>query len=176
MAGNNLYGSVFTNFFADIDQNPKPNQPLILDTVTLQKIYLQTIPQELMISPESSFATVNAPGANIPRYHFTGGEDIIQFVITWYAMRESKSDVLARCKFVESLARADGSRAGVRPVKFIFGRMFIDSTFIVSAAPYRLSLFDRSKDMYPTLAIQEITLKRVSNTNPTRNDILSLKY
>ncbi len=165
------------NFFADSGQEAaKPNQPMIVDLITLEKIYFQTIPQELDVQPNANFIDVPSAGRNVPNYHFTGGEDIIQFGISWYSGTGDYLGVIKRCKFLEALTRNDGNRRGIHPVKFIFGRLFIDSTFIVTAAPYRLGLFHRELDMAPSLAYQSITLKRISPTNPTRNQILNPYY
>lgn len=49
-----------------------------------QYITLQNRPPEIDFRGETTWATIKSMGRNVPMYHFTGAEDIIQFNVSWY--------------------------------------------------------------------------------------------
>lgn len=152
----------------------KPYQPCIVDLATLDKLYLQTIPREIRVNPDSNWVAIASMGRNNPLYHFTGSEDTIEFEISWYSDYYNRKDVLTKCKWLEALSKADGYNKPPSAIKFIYGDLFKNSKFIVAKAPYTLSLFNREFQMMPLLAVQQITLKRITTTNLTRNEITKL--
>lgn len=144
----------------------KENQPYILDLVTLQRLFIQGLPIDgVRIKPESSWATISSPGRNIPLYQYTGGEDIISFTISWYATKENKQDVLAKCKWLHALSRNNNYDEPPHHIKFCFGEMFRESKYIVYSAEYKIFNFDRPSGMYPCYATQDIELRKISETN-----------
>lgn len=152
----------------------KENQPCIVDLVTLEKLYLQTVPLELNYNPETAWTVIMAAGRNNPLYQYSGAEDTLSFTITWYADTEAKEDVLRKVKWIEALGKNNGYDEKPHRIKFIFGKMFADAEWILFAMPVKYSLFDRPKGMMPCHAIHEITLKRITRTNMKRNDIIKL--
>lgn len=152
----------------------KLNQPYLLDMVNCEKLFLQTIPLELNYAPETSWAVIASPGRNTPLYQYTGAEDTLSFTINWYAEELNKEDVIRKAKWVEALGKNNGYDEKPHHIKFIFGKLFQDAEWIVSAMPVKFSLFDRSEGMLPCLATQEITLKRINSNNRLRNAILKI--
>ncbi|HEU4607086.1 MAG TPA: hypothetical protein VFS31_03185, partial [Chitinophagaceae bacterium] len=47
-------------------KDQRPSQPFILDLVTLEKLFFQSIPSSINIEPDSSFVAVESPGRNNP--------------------------------------------------------------------------------------------------------------
>jgi hypothetical protein len=158
----------------DINDFQKPNQPYLVDLITLEKLFLQTIPVEIEVNAETNWVALAAPGRNNPNYQFSGSEDSLEFDITWYANTEGKDDVLKKCKWLQSLAKNDGYDNPPHPIKFVFGDLFKSAKWIVFHAPYKLGMFDRSKGMLPGLATQHVVLKRVTETNMSRTEFLKL--
>lgn len=154
--------------------NSKPGQPYFIDLVNLERLFLQTIPQELNYGPEATFVAIASAGRNNPLYHWVGGEDKLEFTISWYGDQEDRRDVIAKCKWLEALTRNNGYEEKPHNVQFIFGDLFRDAKWIVTNASYKLSNYNRQFGMLPQLAFQEICLKRVSELNRTRQDILSI--
>lgn len=153
-------------------QPNKANQPYILDLTTGQRLFFQTIPLDITVNPEASWVVIAPPGMNNAFYQYTGGEDSLEFTITWYADDESRQDVIRKCKWLESLTRNDGYDNPPHVVQFIFGDLFKNSKWIVFGAAYKLSNFNREVGMLPQMASQQLVLKRVSQINRTRNEIL----
>lgn len=180
MARNNVYpprrrfdiGPLEDIAISDAAQQKPLNQPYILDLVTKNRLFFQTIPLELNYNPESSWVAIAAAGRNNPTYHYTGSEDTLSFMITWYAATEGRADVIRKCKWLESLSKNDGYDNQPHSVQCIFGDLFKEAKWIVFSAPYKLAMFNRQIGMLPQLATQEITLKRITVTNRTRRDIL----
>lgn len=78
-------------------------------TYPIQSIELQTIPKDLEVSSEGTWAVINSSGRNLPMYHYTGSETTIQFNISWYANDpKNPQDVLAKCRLLERWSKADG--------------------------------------------------------------------
>lgn len=145
---------------------------MLVDLDSGEKIHFQGLPNTLDINPNTEWATIRPFGRNNPHYHFTGSEDEIQFEVSWYAEKEDKSDVIEKCKWVESLSRADGYTGRPHIVGLIWGDLYRKQKFIMFSAPYRLALFDAEKGYKPTVATQIITLKRVTDKNLSLKQIL----
>lgn len=156
----------------DLVSSKKPFQPCIVDLVTLQKLWFQTIPPIIKNNTESTWVALASPGRNLPFFQFGGAEKTLTFNLTWYSNHASHADVIAKCKWLESLSLADAYTEEPHPCKLIFGELYKDSKWIVKSAPYEISLYDRVQAMFPRLASQEVTLARISDSNPTRENIL----
>lgn len=153
----------------------KIHQPFLVDTVTKEVLFFQSIPTEVEINPEPNWVALAAPGRNNPLYQYAGGEDSVEFELTWYANEEGKQDVLKKCKWLESLTKNDGYDNPPHPVILVFGNLFKQSKWIVYSAPYKIGLFDRPLGMMPSYASQRIILKRVTELNRSRADVLNLE-
>lgn len=147
------------------------NQPYILDMETCEKLVFQVVPLSLEYEAESTWNVVAAPGRNNPLYQYTGAEDTLNFKLTWYADESTRQDVLTKVKWLESLTKNDGYDNKPHRIKFIMGTLYNDASWIISSAKYTLSLFQRGYGMMPTLATQDMVLKRVSQTNRSNADI-----
>jgi len=158
--------------FDEAGKVQKKNQPFIMDMVTLEKLFLQTIPSELDYNPESGWAVVASPGRNNPLYQYTGSEDTLTFSVTWYSDVENREDVMKKIKWLEALGKNNGYEEKPHQVAFVFGQLFKGTRWILFSAPPKMSLFNRELGMLPQLAMTEITLKRVTDVNRLRNDIL----
>ena len=167
------YRLYLDEYFED-DSKYKVNQPFILDLVSLEKIFFQSIPRELEYTPEASWVVIASPGRNNPLYQYTGGEDSLSFTLTWYSNDESRRDVLARCKKLESLARNNGYDEKPHHIALCFGEIFRGAKWIVERATHRYSMFSRPNGMLPQYATTDLVLKRITESNRTRSDILKI--
>jgi len=147
------------------------NQPYLLDMETCDSLFFQTIPLEINYDPGQSWVTVAPPGRNNPLYQYTGAEDTINFIFSWYSNEEDRQDVMRALKWIEAASKNNGYNEKPHRVKLMFGKLFSDAEWIIFSSPSRLSLFDRTNDMMPRLMYHEITLKRIMTTNRTSNMI-----
>lgn len=129
----------------------------------VEKLRIQTVPLEINVAPTANWVVIPSIGRNNPFYHYTGGEDVVKFTLDWYSVHPLRQDVIFNCRWVESLSRANGYKKEPPRVLLIFGDLFNHTEWIVESAPYRLSLFDREKQMLPRQAYQELTLKKVTD-------------
>lgn len=144
----------------------------IIEPKTLKKVKLPFVPRELKYTPESNFKAIASMGRNTPLYHYTGGEDTLEFEIDWFAEKEHRYDVIQNCKWLESLSKNDGYDAPPSPVILHWNvDLFSDSIWLITAAPYRLLDFQAHRNMLPQQAYQQVTLKRTTATNLKRADI-----
>lgn len=157
----------------------------ILDLITNEKLELQFIPHELDYDPDSKFEPIASMGRNNPLYHYTGSEDTLTFEIDWHSNSDptSRTDVITKCKWIEALTKNDGFNGPPHPIKLIWGGgqvgldptlLFRDANWLITKAPYKLKNFHRKYSMLPVQAIQSLTLKKITETNLTRANIMSI--
>jgi hypothetical protein len=137
----------------------------------IEALQIQTVPMEITVDPIANWATIPAIGRNNPFYHYTGGEDEITFTLDWYSVREDNEDVIEKCRWVESLSRADAYSKEPPRILLIFGRLFKYDTWIIKSARYRLSLFNKEQGMFPRQAYQELMMSKVTSKNTSRQEV-----
>jgi hypothetical protein len=152
-----------------------------------KKLVIPFVPRDISYEPQSKFVGIATMGRNNPFYQFTGSEDTIKFEIDWYALKEEDKDrkvVINSCRWVEALSKADGYTGAPHRVSLMWSQenlLFKDDLWIVVDAPYVLTQFVdsyREKSiitkvgLLPQQAIQTITLKRVTSSNRTSEEII----
>jgi len=152
--------------------NQRPFQPFIYDLVTKEKLFFQTIPYEMSEESDSQFVAVAIPGRNNPHYQFTGSEDTIKFTLSFYSDHASREDVIRKVRWLQALTKNNGYNEPPHQVMLCWGILFSTSVFLVTDVLPRHSQFNREYAMLPMLASVEITLKRVTEANRTRQNIL----
>lgn len=163
-----------------------------IDSVPHKYIKLPFVPRELQYNPHSNFVGIASFGRNNPYYQFTGSEDSLSFEIDWFAEEKHREDVLFKCRWLEALTKGDGYNSRPHRVMIVWGagvdnngegdKMFGEkSTWILVNAPYTLSSFNRgymengefiNTHMLPQQAYQQVTFKRLAETNRTTEEIL----
>lgn len=138
----------------------------------IDKIRIQFIPLELDYDPSANWVTIPTVGRNNPFYHYTGGEDILKFTLDWNSNQKDRKDVIGKCRAIEALTRNDAYTNEPPTLILSFGDLFKGSKWVLTSAPYRLSLFDNQSGLLPVQAYQEITLRRVTDKNRSWSDIL----
>ena len=158
-------------------------------TKRIESLDLQFRPPSINLSTESSIAAVPTLGRNNPFYNYGGSEDTLSFEISFYAAEQNRQDVLYKCRWLESLTKADGYKTSPHRIKLVWGkegRLFFNQTWILVSAPYTLSHFidkgynrDTNGDLtiqayglLPTVAKQQLTFKKLVTKNNTYEDIL----
>lgn len=137
----------------------------------VESLKIQTVPLELEDQSTSSFPVIPSVGRNNPFYNYTGGEDILVMELDWYSNEGLRQDVIRNCTWVKSLTKANGYKEEPPRIILRFGNLFKFERWIVTDAPFKLSLFDKELGMLPRQAFQRVTLKRVTNANTLTDDI-----
>lgn len=168
---NKLYGTTKSNY-----QSSNGNSTYIIDLDTGESLGLQGLPRSMEYDPKSVYSVIKTPGRNLPFYTFSGSEDVLEFDITWYSVSKDKSDVLARCKWLESMSKADGFLGRNHFARLLWGRLFSKTMWIVESAKYTIRDWDKVNNMFPIHASQKVVLKRYSLTNPTHEVINDIRW
>lgn len=164
-------------------------------TSPTQYIEFQTIPKELSIDSESTWAIIYSMGRNTPMYHYTGSESILDFEVSWYCNDpDNPAEVATKCRLLEAWSKANGYGASPPILKLQWGNenedsLFQDQYWILTKANYKFSNWRvnnssreagsyvastyKNPNMYPSTATQEIQLRRVSGYNLNYNMIVS---
>lgn len=144
----------------------------LVDIEDLTKVEIQFIPSELSFSSDSKIEAVVSPGRNNPFYHFSGSEDTLRFQLDWHCVETNREDVIRKCRWLESLTKADGYTKNQHKVQLIWGDLIKPETlWIVKSATFQVSLFDRVYNMMPRQAYQDVILMRVSSYNRSVYDV-----
>lgn len=137
----------------------------------VESLRIQVVPLEISVEPDAKWAVIPSIGRNNPFYQYTGGEDTISFTLDWYSISNLKDDVIEKCRWVQSLSRANAYDEPPSRVLLVYGKLFRFSTWIVESAPYRLSLFNKQMGMLPQQAYQDLVLKRVTDKNLSTQEL-----
>lgn len=157
------------------------------DKQGLDRIVFDAVPHKLEMNPKSNFRAIASIGRNNPHYQYLGSEDTLEMVIDWYTIDQDREKVIKQCRRVESLSKANGYKSKPPRISLLWGeqdRLFGGDTWIVVAAPYSLSNFQRGHinnagrliktGSLPQQAIQTVTLKRITNSNRLTSEIVNL--
>jgi hypothetical protein len=126
--------------------------------------------------PKTDWTTTKSPMRNNPLYIFGGSEDILEFNLSWFATELNKTDVISRCKWLETMCKADAYKGRPHYTKFKWGNLFDQGTWIIASARYTTANFDKQQGFVPTSAIQKVTIKRVVFSNPTHDQIANYQW
>lgn len=145
---------------------------IIINLVTLEEIRLQFVPKILEYTPESNFVSLPSMGRNNPFYQYTGSEDILGFEIDWFFETEDTKDVLERCKKLEAMTKNNGYDMPPPLIKLLWNNvLFNKTTWLMTSAKYTLSNWNGQKAMLPRQAIQQVVLRKVTDSNFTHDTI-----
>lgn len=148
---------------------------------------LPWVPETISIDPVSKLAAIPSIGRNLPFYHYTGAEDMIEFTIDWFFTNDrSRKWAMRMATTIEAWSKADGYTKGLPRIKLICGDLFHNSVWLIEYAPYTLSRFNRSllnqlaPDRYeliegrllPQQITQDIRLKKISQHNLRTEDFI----
>ena len=148
-----------------------------LDDPNLAELKIQFVPKVLEYNIESKFIALASMARNNPLYQYTGSEDTLEFELDWYAEDDNRQDVITKCKFLESLTKNDSFEKPPHRIKLIWGNsLFSAANWLVVSAPYKLSMFQAHKNMMPQQAYQVVSLKRITNSNSSINQIKGLFF
>lgn len=165
---------------ADDTSETKPK----LSNRRYRELRIPFIPRELQMTTESNFVGISSFGRNNPFYQYTGAEDTLTFEIDWLADKNSREDVITKCRWIEALTKGDGYNDVPHRIILMWGadnKLFRDYKWLVVSAPYKMMNFNRgyiendvfiNTSLLPTRAVQQITLKRITNNNLTSADII----
>lgn len=144
---------------------------LLIDIETGETLGLQGLPDELDYNPSPTWATISIPGRNAPWYTYVGSEDVLTLEISWYAKQENLKDVIAKCRWIEALTKADSYDDPPHRCRLKWGELFSEELWIVSSASYRLKNFDAAQGYRPHCATQQVVLKKWLPHNTTQQQI-----
>lgn len=147
----------------------------IIDSVTGSSLKIQNVPKDIVYEPDSRFPGVYTVARNNPIYHYVGSEDSITLELDWYSVQEDRNDVINKCRLLECYTKNNGYDEEIHPVILSMGDLFTSTAglWLVTAAPYTMTMFDKNQKMLCVQAYQKVTLKRVTDKNRTWDDIIS---
>ena len=139
---------------------------------SLDKLEIQFIPAQLNITRSPSIASIAVVGRNNPLHHYTGGSTSMKFELDFYAEQADRTDVVEKCKWLESLAYSNGFDNPPERVRLTFGELFRNNeVWIVESVSVRYVQFDAVFGLLPTQAYVSLSLKLDPESNLKINEI-----
>lgn len=149
-----------------------PASIYIVDTVNQDRILLQNVPQAIKVDPKTNHHVIRAQGANNPKYHYTGAEDIIMFTTTFYSNRDDRADVVEVCRKIEALTKNDSFTGKKHEVLLMWGNsLFNNFRFLLLETEYVWKNFDGEYDGYPRGAEMKLVFARITDKNLSHDEI-----
>lgn len=144
----------------------------IIDTVTGEQHELQNVPKRVKHNPKTKHHALRAQGANNPKYHYTGAEDLMSFKTTLYCEEETRDDVVKLCRKFEALTKNDGFRGKKHEVLILWnGPLYNNHRFLFMEMEYTWKNFNKEFDGYPMGAELTMIFARVTDTNLSHDEI-----
>jgi len=136
------------------------------------KIPIQFVPEFLTLNTQADLTEIKPILRNLPIYQYTGGKNQLSLELDIYAEREDRTDVIERCKQLESLRYSDGYTNPKQQIILVWGDLFNGEKWEVSGVNIKYSEFKQRQNSLPQRANVTLTLLQVSDENLTFADIL----
>lgn len=146
-------------------------QMYFFGTVRKQYLPIQWIPENVEMVRSSDTQPVKVIGRNNPFYHYTTGETLLSMRLDFYSEVDARTDVIERCRWLESFVMNDGFSKPPEPVKLVWGDLFKDEVWVVKFVNYKLSNFNKSFGYLPQQAHVDITLALDLDANSKVDDL-----
>lgn len=144
----------------------------IVDIITLDRITLQNVPKEMKHNPKTKHHVIRAMGANNPKYHYTGAEDILSCSTTLYCNNESRADVVETCRKLEALSKNDGFQGEKHELLLMWGSsLYQNHRWLLLEMEYIFRNFDGNQDGFPMGASIKLVFARITSANLTHEEI-----
>ena len=104
---------------------------------------------------------------NTYNYQFTGGETHLSLDLDFFANQADRQDVIAKCRWLESLAYTDGGAKSPQLVRLVFGTLYNKQVWCVIKVDYDLSMFAKNHGYLPQQAYCKIDLAIDTPNNMT---------
>tara|TARA_B110000467_G_scaffold142917_1_gene144614 strand:- start:402 stop:875 length:474 start_codon:yes stop_codon:yes gene_type:complete len=145
---------------------------VIVDIVTRDEIQLQNVPKLVKHKAKTKHNVIRAMGANNPKYHYTGAEDLLSFTTTFYCDDAGRADVVEICRKMEALTKNDGYAGKKHEVLLVwYGPLYSNHRFLFMEVEYTWKQFNGEYDGYPMCAEVSMKFARVTTGNLTHDEI-----
>lgn len=152
------------------------NQLFIIElTPPYGSLEIQFYPSEIQESRKINNQDLGVIGYNNSGSHYTGGDDLVSFKLTFYAFAEDRPQVLKKVRWLESLGQANGTVGGQPEVSLVFGQLFKNRRYVLKSCEAKMLNFDAENGQLPAYAEVQLSFKRLvakkTTFNDTRNSI-----
>ncbi len=139
---------------------------------SLERLEIQFVPPELSTTRKPTIGGVNVIGRNTPEHHYTGGLSTMTLDFDFHAEDEDREDVIRKCKWLESLAYADGDGNPPERIKLTFGKLFRShEIFIITLVTVKYSRWDSNYGWLPRQAYVRVNFALDTDRNLKLEDV-----
>ncbi len=145
---------------------------MVLVSKPEHRLEIQFVPPELSIQRQASTQSVQIVGRNNPLYQYTAGERLLNFKLDFHADEEDRTDVIQKCRWLESLAYNDGYANPPERLFLSWGSLFTTELWVVKGVNYTLSQFHAEKGFLPCQAFLDLSLALDVDTDIKKSDLI----
>lgn len=140
------------------------------------RLAIQFVPEQIVMDRRADVADFAIVGRNNPLHQYTGGDEKMTLQLDFVCDDESRSDVITKCRWLQSLAQNDAGRRPQTLIKLIWGDLFQRSKWVVNSAKVTLTLFDKRYGFLPTQGIVDLSLSLDTKENIPKSDLRDRTY
>lgn len=140
------------------------------------RLEIQFIPSDINLSRKGNWAEANIIGRNDPRYQYIGGQTSLSFTLDFYADEESRTSVVRKVQWLQSLIANDRSRQKAPNILLVMGSLFTKEVWILASIDVKYDNLHRQYGYMPQQAIVDVELKLDTSFNTGWDDIRSQKW
>lgn len=129
------------------------------------RLEIQFIPSDMSHERSGNWATADIIGRNDPKYQYVSGNTSFSMGLDFYADEESRTSVMRKVAWLQSLIANDAYRRPAPRVILVMGEMFNKEVWIVEKAKAKYDNLSRPHGYLPQQAYVDIQL----NLDPASN-------
>lgn len=133
-----------------------------------ERLAIQFVPDEIRWRRSPYIVTIAVQDRNHPFYHYTGGEDVLDIPLGFYADDIGKNSAIEKVQWLNSLTYTEGSP--LQKVKLVFGKLFTRQTWVIMDVSSSLQGFDLIRQLKPNVAYVNLRLGLSPDSNMSRAD------
>ena len=136
-----------------------------------ERVEIQFVPPNLNIQRTANLKEIAVVNKNDPDTIFTGGRETLKFQLDFYSDDLKKRDVIAKCDWLKSLTFHDGLKGDYRPIRVVFGKLFLTEIYNVKNVNINMTHLDGLFGFLPLRATVDINLVLSPDTPRTLSNI-----
>jgi hypothetical protein len=129
-----------------------------INVSTLEKLEIQFIPK-LSASRQHRAEGFEVIGRNTPAFQSSGGSSAIDLKLDFYSQNEDRKDVLAKVRWLESMAATDGYYKKAPNIKLVWGKMYKNQLWVVKSVETDFELYNKMHGFLPQQAYVNLKLE-----------------
>ncbi len=129
-----------------------------MNRATRGRLEIQFVPSDMSHERGGNWASADIIGRNDPKYQYVSGQTAFSMTLDFYADEESRTSVMRKVAWLQSLVANNGGGGAAPRVNLIMGEIFKDEIWIVKSVKAKYDNLSKPNGFLPQQAIVDIEL------------------